>query len=133
MYRERKSRTPAKTVTHFLISCIKENGAVPIAKQPPRQTHGSYFAVAESGRPSQTEPCVGLCKPPDTLKPDYSHTKSTDPAPLRRRSSRQYTGQGSFCSKMLEPNLTRLDICPADLLVNVSVTTCQNLSFIVVF
>ena len=26
MYRERKSRTPAKTVTHFLISCIKENG-----------------------------------------------------------------------------------------------------------
>ena len=39
MYRERKSRTPAKTVTHFLTSCIKENGAVPIAKQPPRQTH----------------------------------------------------------------------------------------------
>ena len=29
MYRERKSRTPAKTVTHFLISCIKENGPVP--------------------------------------------------------------------------------------------------------
>ena len=38
-YRERKSRTPAKTVTHFLISCIKENGAVSIAKQSPRQTH----------------------------------------------------------------------------------------------
>ena len=59
-----------------------KNGAVPIAKQPPRQTHGSYFAVAESGRPSQTEPCVGLCKPPDTLKPDYSHTKSTEPRPI---------------------------------------------------
>ena len=39
MYRERKSRTPAKTVTHFLTSCIKENGAVPATNYTPRQTH----------------------------------------------------------------------------------------------
>ena len=39
MYRERKSRTPAKTVTHFLISYIKENGAVPATNYTPRQTY----------------------------------------------------------------------------------------------
>ena len=39
MYRERKSRTPAKTVTHFLISCIKENGPATATNEPPSQTH----------------------------------------------------------------------------------------------
>ena len=39
MCRERKSRTPAKTVTHFLISCIKENGPATATNEPPSQTH----------------------------------------------------------------------------------------------
>ena len=106
-----------------------KNGAVPIAKQPPRQTHGSYFAVAESGRPSQTEPCVGLCKPSDTLKPDYSHTKNTEPRPIAPQIVTAVHRAGFF---LLENVGAKLDICPTDLLVNVSVTTCQNLSFIVV-
>ena len=52
--------------------------------------------------------------------------KALNPAPLRRRSSRQYTGQGSFCWKMLEPNLTKLNICPAGLLANVSIRTGEE-------
>ena len=39
MYRERKDLELAKTVTHFLISCIKESGAVPATNYTPRQTH----------------------------------------------------------------------------------------------
>ena len=38
MYRERKDLELAKTVTHFLISCIKENGPATATNEPPSQT-----------------------------------------------------------------------------------------------
>ena len=47
MYRERKSRTPAKTVTHFPISCIKENGPVPSTKHTPSQTHNRVKPIIQ--------------------------------------------------------------------------------------
>ena len=47
MYRERKSRTPAKTVTHFLISCIKENGPATATNEPPSQTHNRVKPIIQ--------------------------------------------------------------------------------------
>ena len=47
MYRERKSRTPAKTVTHFLISCIKENVPATATNEPPSQTHNRVKPIIQ--------------------------------------------------------------------------------------
>ena len=46
MYRERKSRTPAKTVTHFL-KAVYKNGPVPSTKHTPSQTHNRVKPIIQ--------------------------------------------------------------------------------------
>ena len=70
---------------------------------------------------------VSPCKPPDTLKPDYSHTKNTEPRLIAPQIITAAHWAGFFLLvKVGVQTLTKLNICPAGLLANVSIRTGEE-------